>query len=294
MYSDRVRFLCCPNTMWGCVDTHASPYQPARTHTSKLDSLLRLCQCVVSAGSLMVVNHRGRIVYATNALGAMLGIPAKQLTSLDLQAIVPPPYAQLHTGFLKVGLGSTKQGCHSLPLYRKHSRMSPKRTLHLQSWHQARSVSHNGLTTKQARLSRATLSSQNLSVTPPATSCRGGAVVYLLRANGTRVPVTLRMSAHDDGEHVQHVVRVVPSSEAERLDRQRLVLGVGETGIVLSVNPGATKGIFGFNPQVGRGSIAACWHMCLCLLCRAGSGHRCFERVSKSNHSMAPATRLSL
>jgi hypothetical protein len=91
---------------------------------------------------------------------------------------------------------------------------------------------------------------QNLSAAPPATSCRSGAVVHLLRSNGVRVPVTLRMSTHDDGEHVQHVVRVVPASEAERLDRQRLILGVGEDGEVVSVNPGATTELFGFDPQV--------------------------------------------
>jgi len=50
----------------------------------------------------MVLDHRGRIVYATAALGALLGFSSKQLATMDLQAIVPPPYAQLHTGFLKV------------------------------------------------------------------------------------------------------------------------------------------------------------------------------------------------
>lgn len=50
----------------------------------------------------MVVNQKGRIVYATSALGSMLGLPARQLATMDLQSMVPPPYAQLHTGFLKV------------------------------------------------------------------------------------------------------------------------------------------------------------------------------------------------
>ena len=76
----------------------------------------------------------------------------------------------------------------------------------------------------------------------------------MLRANGTRLPVTLQLSTHDDGERVQHVVRVAPATEADRLDRQRLVLGVGEGGVVLTVNPGAPKSLFGFAPAllVGR------------------------------------------
>lgn len=39
---------------------------------------------------------------------------------------------------------------------------------------------------------------------PPPTSCRGGAVVQLLRANGVKLPATLTMTTHDDGERVQH------------------------------------------------------------------------------------------
>jgi predicted methyltransferase len=92
---------------------------------------------------------------------------------------------------------------------------------------------------------------QNLAAVPPATSCRAGAVVHLLRANGVRVPVTLHMTQHDDGERVQHVVKVQPSSEGERLNLQRLVLSVGESGTVLAVNEGASKVLFGFAPQVG-------------------------------------------
>mgnify|MGYP001808149761 CR=1 FL=1 len=63
------------------------------------------------------------------------------------------------------------------------------------------------------------------------------------------------MSTHDDGEHIQHVVRVMPSSEAERLEGQRMVLSVGESGTVVSVNSGAARAMFGFQPQVrgGRG-----------------------------------------
>jgi hypothetical protein len=90
---------------------------------------------------------------------------------------------------------------------------------------------------------------QSLSAAPPPTSCRAGAVVHLLRANGIKVPVTLSIAQHDDGERVQHIVKVFPSNEAARLDSQRLVLTVGESGTVLAVNAGASRALFGFLPQ---------------------------------------------
>ncbi|GBF92718.1 hypothetical protein Rsub_05087, partial [Raphidocelis subcapitata] len=147
-------------------------------------------KCLAPSGALMVVSHKGHIMYATSALASLLGFPAKQLTCMDLQALMPAPYSQLHAGFLK-----------------------------------------------------------SLSAAPPPTSCRAGAVVHLLRSNGVKVPVTLSIAQHDDGERVQHIVKVLPSNEAARLDSQRLVLAVGESGAVLSVNPGASRALFGFPPQ---------------------------------------------
>jgi hypothetical protein len=32
--------------------------------------------------------------------------------------------------------------------------------------------------------------------------------VHLVHANNSKVPVTLQLSQHDDGDHIQHVVRV--------------------------------------------------------------------------------------
>lgn len=85
---------------------------------------------------------------------------------------------------------------------------------------------------------------------PPITSCRSGAVVDLLRANGTKVPATLRLSVDDSGDRLHHVVHVAASCEEARLDGQRLVLSIGRDGRIGGVNPGATKAVFGFEPQV--------------------------------------------
>lgn len=44
----------------------------------------------------------------------------------------------------------------------------------------------------------------------PSTSCRGGGVVHLLAANGTKVPVTLKMTTKEDAStgHLTHIVQV--------------------------------------------------------------------------------------
>lgn len=52
------------------------------------------------------------------------------------------------------------------------------------------------------------LLAQDLSAKPPPGSCRAGAVVHLMHANNSKVPVTLQLSQHDDGEHMQHVIKV--------------------------------------------------------------------------------------
>lgn len=47
---------------------------------------------------------------------------------------------------------------------------------------------------------------------------------------------------------------MLPASEAQLLDQQRLELQLNHRGVVLAVNPGASKAMFGFAPQelVGR------------------------------------------
>jgi len=100
---------------------------------------------------------------------------------------------------------------------------------------------------------------RSLGAAPPPTSCRAGAVVHLLRANGAKVPVTLQMSSYEDGDRAQHVVRVLPATEGGRLDRQRVVLSVGEGGTVMGVNAGASKVLFGFAPEELLGlRLASC------------------------------------
>lgn len=44
----------------------------------------------------------------------------------------------------------------------------------------------------------------------PLTSCRAGAVVHLLAANGTKLPVTLKMNTKEDpaSGHFTHIVQV--------------------------------------------------------------------------------------
>lgn len=50
----------------------------------------------------MVVDHRGRIPFATNQLASLLGYPLRTLTNMELANLIPAPYGQLHANFLKV------------------------------------------------------------------------------------------------------------------------------------------------------------------------------------------------
>jgi hypothetical protein len=51
---------------------------------------------------------------------------------------------------------------------------------------------------------------QDLSRKPGANSCRSGAVVHLLAANGAKLPVKLKMTTREDARdgRVTHVVQV--------------------------------------------------------------------------------------
>jgi len=49
---------------------------------------------------------------------------------------------------------------------------------------------------------------QDMAAQPPPSSCRAGAVVHMLHANNSRVPVTLQIIQHDDGAYMQHVIKV--------------------------------------------------------------------------------------
>lgn len=59
-------------------------------------------KCSLETVPMMLVNNRGHICYANAQLSAMLKYPRKTLTKMDLQAIIPAPYAQLHKGWMKV------------------------------------------------------------------------------------------------------------------------------------------------------------------------------------------------
>jgi hypothetical protein len=53
--------------------------------------------------ALLVVNHKGSISHASASLGALLGYSSKALAKMQLEDIIPVPYAQLHKGWIKVG-----------------------------------------------------------------------------------------------------------------------------------------------------------------------------------------------
>eukprot|EP00879_Flechtneria_rotunda_P013062 GHRR01013642.1.p1 GENE.GHRR01013642.1~~GHRR01013642.1.p1 ORF type:complete len:1083 (+),score=308.01 GHRR01013642.1:2122-5370(+) len=151
---------------------------------------------LVESAPIMVLDHKGRIVYATDRLANMLGHSVTNMYKMDLNALLPQPYCQMHAAWFK-----------------------------------------------------------DLTHKPNPTSCRAGGVVNMLAANGTKMPVTLKMSVRElpDGK-VTHVVQVMKASESARLDQQRLLLTVNHRGTVLDVNQGALRSMYGFTPSdlIGR------------------------------------------
>lgn len=56
--------------------------------------------------AVMALDRRGRITFATDRLAAMLGYPVSALVKMDLSALLPQPYAQLHGAWFKVSSGT--------------------------------------------------------------------------------------------------------------------------------------------------------------------------------------------
>ena len=77
------------------------PYAAAGTENVRV---LRLeVRLVVEPTALLVVDHKGSISHASASLGALLGYSSKALAKMNLEDIIPVPYAQLHKGWIKVG-----------------------------------------------------------------------------------------------------------------------------------------------------------------------------------------------
>lgn len=80
--------------------------------------------------------------------------------------------------------------------------------------------------------------------------------MHLVAANGTRVAVTLQLSARDDPAtgRMTHIIIVSRASEAQRQDQQRLLLTLNHAGTVLSARDATPRALFGFSPGelVGR------------------------------------------
>lgn len=52
----------------------------------------------------MALNQKGRLVYVTDKLAAMLGYSIANMAKMDLNLLMPPPYGQMHGTWLKVTL----------------------------------------------------------------------------------------------------------------------------------------------------------------------------------------------
>lgn len=63
-------------------------------------------QCLTEAQKMMVIDARGKLVYATSTLAAMLGTKVASLTKMTLPQLIPAPSAQLHAAWMKVRLAT--------------------------------------------------------------------------------------------------------------------------------------------------------------------------------------------
>lgn len=121
-------------------------------------------------------------------LFAVQGYNARSMAKMDLCSIMPPPYGQLHRLWLKVsawvGLCMCASAC--LLFCMPHA---------VSDW-------------LALVLVRAGPPQDMASKKATTASCRSGAVVHLLSANGSKVPVTMQMTSHDDGQEIKHIIKV--------------------------------------------------------------------------------------
>jgi hypothetical protein len=71
--------------------------------------LLLQIQCLSDTASILVVSHKGAILFVGNQLASMLGYSVKALLKLPLKALMPQPYSSLHDSWMKVRVGGEKR-----------------------------------------------------------------------------------------------------------------------------------------------------------------------------------------
>jgi hypothetical protein len=59
-------------------------------------------RCLGDAQRLMVVDDKGKVLYATSPLAALLSTKVLALVGMQVQALIPAPAAQLHKQWMKV------------------------------------------------------------------------------------------------------------------------------------------------------------------------------------------------
>lgn len=65
--------------------------------------IVLVLHCLTEPSALLVTDAKGRIQFANTELGQIVGYRPQTLTEgMNLSALLPPPYAQLHTTFMKV------------------------------------------------------------------------------------------------------------------------------------------------------------------------------------------------
>ncbi|GBF95600.1 hypothetical protein Rsub_08582 [Raphidocelis subcapitata] len=71
------------------------------SRTDQERMLLINVEFLCEARRLFVVDHKGRVTFATKLMAELLGYAPRAMFGLELASLIPPPYGQLHPGFLK-------------------------------------------------------------------------------------------------------------------------------------------------------------------------------------------------
>lgn len=86
----------------------------------------------------------------------------------------------------------------------------------------------------------------------PVTSCRAGAVVFLINSTGVQLPVRLQMSQREEPSGLKHVIKIFKVTDEDFLDDRRIVITSSYDGIILDIEP-ENSTAFGFPSTLLKG-----------------------------------------
>lgn len=172
-----------------------TPCVVSGTETQRI--LIVTMRRLAEATMMMVLDHKGHILYANSGLAKMLGHQLKILKTKDITAIMPQPYGLMHVKWLKV----TTSNSACLPL-----RVTPHCECNLSVIGHERLPPHAYdvlMVTMHVHCVMQDIDHMNAKATP--ASCRNGVSAMLQSATGGLIPVKCIIAPHTTGGHNNEV-----------------------------------------------------------------------------------------